>query len=78
MSWRYGGNTVGELRIWGGIDKRALVGGTKTIDAELQRVKPLIDEGGYIAMTDHSVPPDVSYANYCYYLKKLQHACGNR
>lgn len=67
-----------ELRIWGGIDKRALVGGAKTIDAELQRIKPLIDEGGYIAMTDHLVPPDVSYANYCYYLKKLQDACENR
>ena len=64
-----------QLRIWGGIDKRALVGGPQTIDAELQRVKPLIDQGGYLPMTDHTVPPDVSYANYCYYLKKLEDVC---
>jgi len=61
-----------DLRMWYGVDKRALVKGPKTIDAELARVAPLVKEGGYIPGTDHSIPPDVSFANYCYYMEKLQ------
>ncbi|MBN1864277.1 MAG: hypothetical protein JW808_05200 [Victivallales bacterium] len=64
-----------ELRIWGGVDKRALARGAKAIDAELERVKPLIAEGGYIPHTDHSCPPDISLENYCYYMEKLGEQC---
>ena len=67
-----------ELRIWGGVDKRALIHGKTAIDAELERLKPLIAEGGYIPHTDHSCPPDISFANYCYYLKQLASACGKQ
>jgi hypothetical protein len=65
-----------ELRLWGGVDKRALAFGQKAIDRELERVRPLIEEGGYIPHTDHSCPPDISFANYCYYYKKLAEVCG--
>jgi len=65
-----------ELRILGGVDKRALSKGPAAIDAELARVAPLIAEGGYIPHTDHSAPPDISYANYCYYIQKLAKVCG--
>jgi len=61
-----------DLRIWYGIDKRALIHGPETIDAELERVAPLVAEGGYIPGLDHSIPPDVSFANYCYYMEKLR------
>ena len=64
-----------DLRLWGGVNKRALVQGPAAIDAELQRVKPLIDEGGYIPHTDHTCPPDISFANYCYYLERLRETC---
>ena len=64
-----------QLRIWGGVDKRALARGREAIDAELARLKPLIDEGGYIPHTDHSCPPDISYGDYCYYLERLARAC---
>ena len=64
------------LRMWGGVDKRALAQGPEAIDRELARVRPLIKEGGYIPHTDHSCPPDISYANYCYYLKRLAQVCG--
>ncbi len=37
---------------------------------ELARLAPLMREGGYIPHTDHSCPPDISYANYVYYLKR--------
>ena len=50
-----------DLRMVGGVDKRALKYGHAAIDAELERVCPLIEEGGYIPMLDHTVPPDVSF-----------------
>jgi uroporphyrinogen decarboxylase len=65
-----------ELRIWFGIDKRALAKGPAAIDAELARVKPLIEEGGYVPGLDHSMPPDVPYAHYRLYMEKLGDAVG--
>ncbi|MBU4270443.1 MAG: hypothetical protein KKE86_08040 [Planctomycetes bacterium] len=59
------------LRIWGGVDKRALAAGRDAIDAELRRVAPLIQEGGYVPMLDHSAPPNVPYENYCYFMREL-------
>jgi uroporphyrinogen decarboxylase len=35
------------------------------IDRELERLKPLLDQGGYIPHLDHLVPPDIPYAHYC-------------
>jgi uroporphyrinogen decarboxylase len=65
-----------ELRMWGGVDKRALAHGKEAIDKELARLRPLIEEGGYIPHTDHSCPPDISFENYCYYLERLAKTCG--
>ena len=64
-----------DLRIIGGFDKRALAKGPAAIDAECQRLKPLINEGGYIPCLDHVVPPDVPFKNYCYFMKKLKETC---
>jgi uroporphyrinogen decarboxylase len=60
-----------ELRLWFGIDKRALARGPAAIDAELRRVRPLVEDGGYVPGLDHSMPPDVSFDNYCYYMEHL-------
>ena len=60
-----------DLRIWCGIDKRVLAWGPEAIDAELARVRPLIEEGGYVPAPDHSLPPDVPCDNYCYYREHL-------
>ena len=60
-----------DLRIWYGIDKRALARGPQAIDAELARVEPLMREGGYLPGPDHSIPPDVPFDSYCYYLDRL-------
>ena len=64
---KYGRN----LRMWGGIDKRVLAIGHEAIDKELERVEPLVREGGYIPSLDHSIPPDVSYSNYLYFMERL-------
>lgn len=57
-----------EVLLLGGVDKMALIQGKKAIKKELERLKPLIEEGGYIPTVDHRVPPDVSYENYLHYL----------
>lgn len=64
-----------ELRLIGGIAKQAVAAGPEAIERELARVKPLIDEGGYIPMLDHSCPPDISFANYAYYMRRLGEVC---
>jgi hypothetical protein len=64
-----------ELRILGGVDKRALANGPAAIEVELARVRPLIEQGGYIPHTDHSCPPDISFENYTYYMKRLKEVC---
>ena len=61
-----------DLRLWCGIDKRALAWGPDAIDCELERVRPLIEEGGYVPAPDHSLPPDVPFANYRYYMERLR------
>jgi len=65
-----------DLRLWFGIDKRALARGPAEIDAELKRVRPLVEEGGYVAGLDHSLPPDVSFSNYRYYMESLRRMVG--
>ncbi len=58
------------ILLMGGVDKRALIVGGSAIDRELERLTPLLEEGGYIPTVDHRVPPDVSYQNYLHYMKK--------
>ena len=60
-----------ELRMWGGFDKRAIAQGPKAIDAEIERLRPLVYEGGYIVGADHSIPPDTSWADFQYYAEHL-------
>ncbi len=59
--------------IWmGGIHKHRLTGGEKMIAAELERVRPAVERGGYIPALDHNCPEDVSFENYLIYLR-LRH-----
>ena len=44
----------------GGVDKRAIAAGGAVLDAELARIRPVVDDGGYIPACDHGVPPDIS------------------
>lgn len=61
-----------KLILVGGIDKRVLLEGREQIDRELDRITPLIEQGGYLPMLDHLVPANVPLANYQYYLMRLR------
>ena len=62
-----------EILLIGGIDKRVMAAGKSAIDKELEYKLPFMCKtGGYIPWCDHLVPPDVSFENYMYYLRKMK------
>ena len=65
-----------EMRMRGAIAKAPLVEGGRAIDRELDRIKPLMEQGGFIPHLDHLVPPDISYRNYQEYLEKKRKLIG--
>ena len=62
----------------GGFDKHILAQSPAAIDAEIKRLTPLVEEGGFIPFCDHRVPPDVSLVNYQYYCKRAGQVWGKR
>ncbi|MCD6290283.1 MAG: hypothetical protein J7M34_07250 [Anaerolineae bacterium] len=60
------------LRLWGGVDKRVLAQGPEAIDKHLRELAPLVEEGGYIPTVDHTVPPDVSWDHFRYYMERKE------
>jgi uroporphyrinogen decarboxylase len=64
-----------DLRLLGNFDKRAIVKGRASIDAEFDRIRPVLREGGYIPWVDHSCPPDISWPHFRYYMDRLRAEC---
>ncbi len=60
----------------GGVDKRAMAAGGDVLKAELERIRPVIEDGGYIPSCDHGVPPDVSWQNFQEYSLLLAEMTG--
>jgi uroporphyrinogen decarboxylase len=65
-----------DLIIMGGIDKRALKSGGEVMRREVDRVMPLVEDGGYIPEVDHSIPPDVTWPNFVEYIEYLKFRLG--
>ena len=62
-----------ELIIAGGIDKREIGKGREAIDRELESKLPFMFESRrYLPSLDHHVPPEVSYADFLYYLERTR------
>ena len=64
------------LAMMGGLDKRVLRVGGEVMRQEVDRLMPLVEDGGYIPEMDHSVPPDVSWKNFCDYIGYLKQRLG--
>ena len=62
------------LRMGSGFDKRLISQGPAAVRAELERLAPLIREGGFIPGVDHSVPAEVSWDNYRTYIELMVNA----
>jgi uroporphyrinogen decarboxylase len=65
-----------ELLMMGGFDKRILASSKGEIEAEVHRLAPLVEEGGFIGFCDHRVPPDVPLENYWFYLETARRVWG--
>jgi uroporphyrinogen-III decarboxylase len=60
----------------GGVDKRAMAAGGIVLRDEIDRLKPVIDAGGFIPSCDHGIPSDVSWPNFVEYCRLLAKATG--
>jgi uroporphyrinogen decarboxylase len=60
----------------GGVDKRAIAKGGQAIRDEINRLRPVIESGGYLPSCDHGVPADVSWPNFLDYARLLAQATG--
>ncbi len=56
-----------ELRGVGGMNKVVFARDRKAIDAEIERLKPLVELGGFISCPDHRIAPDAKWDNVRYY-----------
>jgi uroporphyrinogen decarboxylase len=65
-----------ELRGVGGMDKKVFAYDFAAIDAEVERLKPLIDLGGYIPCPDHRIAPDAKWENVQYYCEQMRKTFG--
>lgn len=61
-----------ELRGVGGMNKTVFARDYQAIDQEIERLKPLIELGGYIPCPDHRIAPDAKFENVQYYCDKMQ------
>ncbi len=61
-----------ELRGVGGMNKTVFARDYQAIDEEIERLKPLIELGGYIPCPDHRIAPDAKFENVQYYCDKMQ------
>ena len=69
------------VRMLGGVDKRIVAEGKEAIKAEMERLFPLMCEGGWVPIIDHSVPSTISWDDFRHYMDTLRsmHArCANR
>ena len=66
-----------DLLLMGGFSKRILAGDKAGILKEIQRLTPLVEDGGYIPFCDHLVPPDVPLENYWFFWETVREFWGN-
>jgi hypothetical protein len=61
-----------ELRGVGGMNKTVFAFDKAAIDAEIERLKPLVALGGYIPCPDHRIAPDAKWELVQYYCDKMR------
>jgi len=61
-----------DIRGVGGMNKTVFAQDYAAIDKEIERLKKLIDLGGYIPCPDHRIAPDAIFENVQYYCDKMQ------
>lgn len=65
-----------ELRGVGGMNKTVFSQDYAAVDREIERLRPLVDLGGYIPCPDHRIAPDAEWDNVRYYCERMRSAFG--
>ena len=65
-----------ELRGVGGMNKNVLAYDKKAVDSEIERLKGLVDLGGFIPCPDHRLPPNAEWDLTQYYCDEMRKAFG--
>lgn len=65
-----------ELRGVGGMDKRVFARDKAAVDAELERLRALVDLGGYLPCPDHRIAPDAEFGLVAYYCERFRQIFG--
>ena len=58
------------------MDKRVFAQDYAAVDREIERLKPIVDMGGYIPCPDHRIPPDAKWENVQYYCERFRKTFG--
>jgi uroporphyrinogen decarboxylase len=73
--WRrkYGRGMLGV----GGMDKRVFAHDRAAVDAEVERLRRLVELGGYLPCPDHRIAGDAKWENVQYYCEQMHHVFGD-
>jgi hypothetical protein len=69
---RYGKGLLGV----GGMDKKVFAYDYAAIDDEVERLRPLVELGGYLPCPDHRIAPDAKWKNVQYYCQRMRETFG--
>lgn len=61
-----------DLRGVGGMNKTVFARDYQAVDQEVERLRPLMELGGYIPCPDHRIAPDAKFENMQYYCEKMK------
>jgi hypothetical protein len=61
-----------DIRGVGGMNKTVFAHDRDAIDKEIERLKPLVELGGYIPCPDHRIAPDAKWDNVQYYCQRIK------
>lgn len=61
-----------QLRGVGGMNKNVFAEDYAAVDAEIERLKSLIDLGGFVPCPDHRIPPTAVWENVQYYCDRMR------
>jgi len=65
-----------EIRGVGGMDKKVFAFDYQAIDEEIERLRPIVELGGFIPCPDHRIPPDAKWENVQYYCEQMRKVFG--
>jgi len=64
------------IRGVGGTDKRIFMQDRAAIDAEIERLRPIVELGGFIPCPDHRISPEAVWENVQYYTDRMHRVFG--